>query len=103
MPTLDIRAQSDMRTGGDSGIPLTQIDGVWTNGHLRFDPAIRGWRIRLASSSPRAKPVGKILWHVMWIEYVFHTSGGYCFAPDCLADIAQFCRDRTAEHMKRGQ
>lgn len=86
------------------GTPLTQVNGLWTNGHLRFDPIVPsiwpprpGWDIRLASSRADAEPVGRIRWHGLWREFVLRTAEGYVFAHDCLSDIAQFCRDRNAE------
>jgi hypothetical protein len=86
------------------GMPLTEVSpGVWSNGHLRFDP-LEGkiaqrpaWEIRLASSGQDAMSVGQIRFHGLWREYVLFTSAGYVFACDCLQDIAQFCRDRTKE------
>lgn len=79
------------------GIPLCEIDGVWTNGHLRFDPASKGWEVRLASSGTDAEPVGRISWHWYWQEWVLRTADGYAFAHECLSDIARFCQDRNKE------
>lgn len=92
------------------GIPLTQVNGLWTNGHLRFDPIVPsiwpprpGWDIRLASSKVDAEPVGRIRWHGLWREFVFRTTEGYVFAQDCLSDITQFCRDRNGDHKDNKQ
>jgi hypothetical protein len=78
---------------------------TWSNGHLRFDPVDetdpfyrRRWDIRLHSAAIAAQPVAVVKWHGPWHEYVLYTSGpGFLFAHDCLEDIIQFLRDRTAE------
>jgi hypothetical protein len=83
----------------DPGIPLQIIDGAWTNGHLRFDLAGEDrWAVRLATTSREALPVGYVQWFGLWGHYALRTSMmGATLAPECLDDIAQFCRDRGAE------
>ena len=82
---------------------LTQIDPlVWTNGHLWFDPTVRGrrraWEIRLVGSDAGAEPVGWIRWHGLWREYVLRTRADYVFAHDCLSDISVLIRHLNQSH-----
>lgn len=85
-----------MRAGA-SGHALREIaPGIWSNGHLRFDPVTRGRRrafeIRMASASTASPPVGHIRFNPIWREFVLLTRADQVFAHDCLDDIAALLR-----------
>ena len=73
-------------------IPLQEKNGVWTNGHLRFDPAPGRyrWDIRLAADSFDAQPVAHVRWNGVFGQFVMFTREGYIFGWDCLNDISDF-------------
>ena len=80
--------------------PLTEIEpGLWSNGHLRFDPVQRqslAWEIRLADNPKNSEPVAYIRWNGIFREYVLLTKAVYIFGWDCLEDISHFIDDRNA-------
>jgi hypothetical protein len=94
----------------DAGIPLQIIDGTWTNGHFQFDPDGEDkWAVRLAGTSREGPRIGEVYWFGVWKRGV-RIRGFYALrmwvqdvalAPECLDDIAQFCRDRGAERAAR--
>ena len=76
-----------------TAIPLQEKDGVWTNGHLRFDRAGNRpyrWDIRLMGDSIDSTPVAHVRWNGVFGEFVMYTREGYIFGWDCLNDISDF-------------
>ena len=72
-------------------IPLQEVNGVWTNGHLRFDPVGHyRWDVHLVGDSMDARPVARVRWNGVFGEFVMFTQEGYVFGWDCLNDISDF-------------
>ena len=74
---------------------LTEISpNIWSNGHIRFDPAGRNnsWDIRFATALVDAPVIGYIRWNSVWREYVLYTRANHIFAHDCLADISELLK-----------
>lgn len=44
----------------------------------------------LIKNKERSIPLGMILWHSPWRQYVFHPSQGMIFNTGCLKDIVDF-------------
>jgi hypothetical protein len=72
-------------------IPLTEVrPGLWSNGHLRFDPGKKplSWDIRLEGRD--GVPVAHVRWNGVFGEFIMYTREGYIFGWDCLNDISDF-------------
>lgn len=87
-----------------SGHALIEIaPGVWSNGHLRFDPVTRGrrraWEVRMASASAMSPPIAHIRFNPIWREFALLTRADQVFAHDCLNNIAALLRRLNETHL----
>jgi hypothetical protein len=42
--------------------------------------------------------LGEIRWHAPWRKYAYFPDASTLYEPDCLEDLASFCRGQTKKH-----